>query len=313
MFMVDLAVPRDIDPATAELDDVYLYTVDDLKDIIQENLRSRQAAAAQAEEIIDSQVEHFMAWLRTQDSAASIRALRQRAEAVRDEALARAQRQLAQGKNPADVLNFWPNTLTNKLIHPPCAGLREAAAKAMPKCLNLIKNLYRLATGVSLPMNPSMLAKLEQLAARHEEVSALLANRNHRRQRPLPRFVGGIRPVGAGGQRVWAYRRVLDDLDSAREMAGTAIPICAPWLRTSCWRRSAPRRTGAGAATFIAAARSARCRQRVSGNPRRNRRRRSGAVRRRFVAYVWRAMPNCAAGSWKFSAKVSANTAVTRK
>jgi len=144
MFMVDLAVPRDIDPAVADLDDVYLYTVDDLKDIIQENLRSREAAAAQAEEIIDNQVEHFMGWLRAQDSVASIRALRQQAEAVRDEALARAQRQLAQGKDPTEVLNLLANLLTNKLIHSPCAGLREAAAQGDADMLNLIKTLYRL-------------------------------------------------------------------------------------------------------------------------------------------------------------------------
>ena len=151
MFMVDLAVPRDIDPAVAELDDVYLYTVDDLKDIIQENLHSRQAAAAQAEDIIDSQVEHFMAWLRAQDSAASIRALRQRAEATRDEALARAQRRLAQGKDPAEVLKLLADTLTNKLLHPPCAGLREAAAQGDAEMLNLIKNLYRLDGRNSYP------------------------------------------------------------------------------------------------------------------------------------------------------------------
>jgi glutamyl-tRNA reductase len=144
MFMVDLAVPRDIDPAVADLDDVYLYTVDDLKDIIRENLRSREAAAEQAEEIIDHQVEHFMAWLRAQDSVASIRALRQQAEAVRDEALVRARRQLAQGKDPVEVLNLLANLLTNKLIHPPCAGLREAAAQGDADMLNLIKNLYRL-------------------------------------------------------------------------------------------------------------------------------------------------------------------------
>ena len=151
MFMVDLAVPRDIDPAVAELDDVYLYTVDDLKDIIQENLHSRQAAAAQAEDIIDSQVEHFMAWLRAQDSAASIRALRQRAEATRDEALARAQRRLAQGKDPAEVLKLLADALTNKLLHPPCAGLREAAAQGDAEMLNLIKTLYRLDGRNSCP------------------------------------------------------------------------------------------------------------------------------------------------------------------
>ncbi|MDS4032316.1 MAG: glutamyl-tRNA reductase [Candidatus Contendobacter sp.] len=144
MFMVDLAVPRDIDPAVAGLDDVYLYTVDDLKDIIQENLRSRKAAAEQAEEIIDHQAEHFMGWLRAQDSVASILALRQQAEAIRDEALARARRQLAQGKNPAEVLDLLANLLTNKLIHSPCAGLREAAAQGDAEMLNLINNLYRL-------------------------------------------------------------------------------------------------------------------------------------------------------------------------
>ena len=147
MFMVDLAVPRDIEPAVAELDDIYLYTVDDLKDIIQENLRSRRAAAQQAEEIIDTQVEHFMTWVRAQDGVASIYALRQRAEAVRDEAVARALRQIAQGKNPADVLRILASTLTNKLIHPPCAGLREAAAQGDAEMLNLIKNLYRLDGG----------------------------------------------------------------------------------------------------------------------------------------------------------------------
>jgi glutamyl-tRNA reductase len=144
ILMIDLAVPRDIDPAAAHLDDVYLYTVDDLKDIIEENLRSRRAAADQAEDIIDSQVEHFMAWLRTQDSATSIRALRQRAEAVRDEAVARARRQLAHGKDPTEVLDLLANVLTNKFIHPPCAGLREAAARGDADMLKLIKTLYRL-------------------------------------------------------------------------------------------------------------------------------------------------------------------------
>ncbi|HRC71726.1 MAG TPA: glutamyl-tRNA reductase [Candidatus Competibacter sp.] len=149
IFMLDLAVPRDIEPAVAELNDVYLYTVDDLKDIIQENLRSRQAAAAQAEEIIDHQVEHFMGWVRARDSVASIDLLRHRAEAVRDEAVARALRQIERGKNPAEALQMLADALTNKLIHPPCAGLREAAARGDAEMLNLIKSLYRLNDGNS--------------------------------------------------------------------------------------------------------------------------------------------------------------------
>ncbi len=144
VFMLDLAVPRDIEPAVAELDDVYLYTVDDLKDIIQENLRSRQAAAQQAEEIIDYQVEQFMAWVRARESVASIDLLRRRAEALRDQAVARALRQIEQGKNPAEVVRVLAGALTNKLIHPPCAGLREAAARGDAEMLNSIKSVYRL-------------------------------------------------------------------------------------------------------------------------------------------------------------------------
>jgi len=144
MFMVDLAVPRDIEPTIADLEDVYLYTVDDLKDIIQENLRSRQAAAQQAEEIIDHQVEHFMGWVRVQESAAGISLLRRQAEAVRDEVLARALRQIERGKNPAEVLRTLADGLTNKLIHTPCAGLREAAARGDTDMLDSIKRLYQL-------------------------------------------------------------------------------------------------------------------------------------------------------------------------
>lgn len=147
IFMLDLAVPRNIEPAVATLDDVYLYTVDDLKDIIAQNLRSRQAAAQQAEEIIDHQVEHFMAWVRARESVASINLLRQRAETLRDEAVSRALRQLELGKDPGEVLRVLASALTNKLIHPPCAGLREAAARSDSEMLNLIKNLYRLDGG----------------------------------------------------------------------------------------------------------------------------------------------------------------------
>jgi glutamyl-tRNA reductase len=144
VFMVDIAVPRDIDPAVAKLDDVYLYTVDDLQAIIQDNIRSRQAAAAQAEEIVADQTEHFMAWLRGQSSAASIRTLRQQAEASRDEVLTRALNQLQQGKDAEQVLHYLANTLTNKLLHTPCTSLREAAARGDDTLGELVRQLHRL-------------------------------------------------------------------------------------------------------------------------------------------------------------------------
>lgn len=144
MFLVDIAVPRDIDPAVADLEDVYLYTVDDLQDIIQENLRSRQAAAEQAEEIVATQVEHFMGWLRTRGSTDSIRALRQQAEAVRDTVHSQALRRLERGDSPAEVLQFLSNTLTNKLIHSPSATLRQASGEGRDDIVELIQQIYRL-------------------------------------------------------------------------------------------------------------------------------------------------------------------------
>ncbi|MDQ2694520.1 MAG: glutamyl-tRNA reductase, partial [Pseudomonadota bacterium] len=105
VLMVDIAVPRDIDPAVAGLEDVYLYTVDDLEQIIAENLHSRRAAALQAEEIIEVQVDHFMAWMQSRDSVATVRALRLQAEALRDEVREQARRQLRRGRDPEAVLD----------------------------------------------------------------------------------------------------------------------------------------------------------------------------------------------------------------
>lgn len=127
VFMVDIAVPRDIDADVAELEDIYLYTVDDLQDVIQENLKSRQQAALQAEEIIDVQVERFMSWLRAQDAVATIRDYRKNAEQQRDEVTHKARHMLESGKDPQQVLEFLANTLTNKLTHAPSVRIREAA------------------------------------------------------------------------------------------------------------------------------------------------------------------------------------------
>jgi len=127
IFMVDIAVPRDIDAAVAELSDVYLYTVDDLQEVIEENLRSRQEAAKQAEEIVEVQASRFMGWLRSLDAVGPVRAYRERAEAQRDEVLEKARRQLRAGKPADEVLQFLANTLTNKLTHEPSVQLRTAA------------------------------------------------------------------------------------------------------------------------------------------------------------------------------------------
>jgi glutamyl-tRNA reductase len=145
VFMVDIAVPRDIDPSVAKFEDVYLYTVDDLQEVIRENLRSREEAAHQAEEIIDVQVERFMAWLRAQDAVSSIRSFRDQAGLKRDEVLAKAQQMLSNGKDPAEVLHFLANTLTNKLTHAPCVQIRRAAEAGDTLMLEAALRLFNLS------------------------------------------------------------------------------------------------------------------------------------------------------------------------
>ncbi|TKA89749.1 glutamyl-tRNA reductase, partial [Guyparkeria sp. SB14A] len=126
IFMVDIAVPRDIEPQVGNLQDVYLYTVDDLKTVIDEGQRSRREAAEQAEEIIDVQVEHFLQWVQLQTGAELIRNYRRRAEAMRDETLARARSMMQSGRDPQEALDYLARTLTNRLIHQPTVVLRQA-------------------------------------------------------------------------------------------------------------------------------------------------------------------------------------------
>ncbi len=126
MFMVDIAVPRDIEPQVARLDDVYLYTVDDLEEVIEENLRSRKEAANKAEEIIDNQVVHYREWLRSQDAVRLIREYRERAHRTGEELTERARRMIANGQPADEVLEWLAHTLTNKLLHQPTTQMRLA-------------------------------------------------------------------------------------------------------------------------------------------------------------------------------------------
>lgn len=144
IFMVDIAVPRDIEAQVGKLDDVYLYSVDDLQEVIQENLKSRQEAAKQAEDMIDVQVQHFMAWQRSLDAVSAIRDYRQQAEQERDQVLAKARQQLASGKDATQVLEFLAHTLTNKLIHEPSVNLRQAGEDGRSDLLEAARELLNL-------------------------------------------------------------------------------------------------------------------------------------------------------------------------
>jgi glutamyl-tRNA reductase len=142
MFMVDIAVPRDIAADVATLDDVFLYTIDDLKQVIDDNLRSRQAAAREAEAIIDLQVEHYEAWRRALDVRNPLQDLRRGAEEQRAAVLARARQMLATGRSPEQALDFLAHTLTNKLLHAPSANLRAAAQRGDIDLLRAAEQLF---------------------------------------------------------------------------------------------------------------------------------------------------------------------------
>jgi glutamyl-tRNA reductase len=144
MFMVDLGVPRDIEQEAGELDDVFLYTVDDLGEIVAANLDARRSALVQAEVIIDTQVGQFMHWMDSRESVPLIRRLRERAEDARRQELERARRLLAKGEDPAKVLEALSHGLANKLMHPPTQALNDAAGEERQSLAETLARLYRV-------------------------------------------------------------------------------------------------------------------------------------------------------------------------
>ncbi|MCV6588151.1 MAG: glutamyl-tRNA reductase [Marinobacterium sp.] len=144
IFMVDIAVPRDIEAQVAELDDVYLYTVDDLREVIEENQRSRENAAREAEEIIEVGVHEFMRQLRALAAVDTVTRLRRQAEKTRQNELEKALRQLRNGKDAEAVLEQLARGITNKMLHQPTIQLRKASAEGRTDMRNLVTELYQL-------------------------------------------------------------------------------------------------------------------------------------------------------------------------
>lgn len=128
IFMVDIAVPRDIEPEVGELADIYLYTVDDLTGIIDENRKAREAEAVKAEDLIGHAAHEFEKQLRSRDVVATLKAYREQAESIRDEEVKKALKQLENGTRPEEILHVLARGITNKLIHTPCTQMKQAAA-----------------------------------------------------------------------------------------------------------------------------------------------------------------------------------------
>ena len=144
MLMFDLAVPRDIEGEVATLDDVFIYTVDDLGKIAGEGLDTRQNAVAQAEVIIENHVTDFMRWLGSREVVPAIRAMRDAAERSRRHELERAQRRLARGEDPQRVMEELSRALANKLLHAPMHALNHAGEDEREALAATLARLYHI-------------------------------------------------------------------------------------------------------------------------------------------------------------------------
>ena len=144
IVMVDLAVPRDIEAEVGQLDDIFLYTLDDLGSIIESGLESRQAAVIEAEAIINERVDGFLQWLQSRESVPTIRALRDAGERMRRHEVEHALKLLSRGEDPARVLDALSHGLTNKLLHAPTQALNQAEGPDRTEVSELIARIYRL-------------------------------------------------------------------------------------------------------------------------------------------------------------------------
>jgi glutamyl-tRNA reductase len=142
VLIVDIAVPRDIDAAVADLDDVYLFTIDDLQNAVDANLRSRQQAAREADVLIETHVQRFSEQLQSLNAVPTIRAVREHAGVLRDDTLEQARQMLRNGQPADDVMRFLADTLTNRLLHSPTAYLREAAHEGRDHIIKEARALF---------------------------------------------------------------------------------------------------------------------------------------------------------------------------
>ena len=144
MFIVDLAVPRDVEPEAREIDDIFLYGIDDLAAIVKDNLQIRREAVTQAEAMIAEQAEHFLHWLEGRSVVPTITALSGHHDALRAAELERAHKLLEKGTSPEEVLEALARGLTNKFLHAPLAALNQAGEAERAELIALFQRVYKL-------------------------------------------------------------------------------------------------------------------------------------------------------------------------
>ena len=144
MFMVDIAVPRDIEPEVAELRDAYLYTIDDLTEIIEENMSQRTNAAQSAEALVQTGALEYSRDVRMREGANLIQSFRAQANKTQTDEITRALKHLRSGEDPAKIIENLARNLTNKFMHTPTIAIRDASADGNPDLLETLRTLYQI-------------------------------------------------------------------------------------------------------------------------------------------------------------------------
>jgi glutamyl-tRNA reductase len=147
MFLVDIAVPRDIEPQISKLNDVYLFTIDDLQQVVDENMQQRSQAAQTAQASVDESVAGFMRWLYGMRASRTLKRIREQSHEFERDLTERALNRLEAGQEPGKVLNQLASTLTNKILHLPSKRLREAAEEQDYEVLKAADRIFRRETG----------------------------------------------------------------------------------------------------------------------------------------------------------------------
>ena len=163
MLVFDLAVPRNIDPTIAQLSDIFLYTTDDLRQVIDRNQQLRHQESTVAATIISEQVEFFLGWIQAQESIEIVRQLHHRASYHQQASLARARQLIARGRDPEQVMNYLAHHLTKRLLHEPSARLRQAGTSGDSKILEAARILFNLPDN----LEPDLEETQESLADEH--------------------------------------------------------------------------------------------------------------------------------------------------
>jgi len=146
IFAVDIAVPRDIEAGVGDLEDVYLYTIDDLDRVIQEGQGNREAAAIEADRLLDDEIRRYQNMERSKRAAPVIAALRNQSQLIRDEVNAQARKRLARGESADDAIEYATAALMKKMLHGPSVSLREAGENSNEELIDAARNLFNLDT-----------------------------------------------------------------------------------------------------------------------------------------------------------------------